>query len=301
MSRLVIRMKGEIESSNFEEWKSDFISQIQSINTELATDDDFVEAADVVKRLKSGEKALKEAKQAAINQSLGIHQLFAAIDAVASEARQTRLALEQQIRTRKQEIKQAHIEAGIERVRQLIAAQNEDFRSIDPKPFLDATHFQAAIKGKAGTKGVTRAIDELIERIGHEISKKAAQVDRNATVLATLSTEHQLLFQDRGTLLDLTEPELLSVVDQRIATFNDQQSRLDSKPSAENASASTALETSPEATPLTPSPGDDVVEDYQVTIELKCTKQEAIELARSIRAQIGGREQVMDIRLARRG
>jgi hypothetical protein len=67
MAQLIIKLTGEIQSSNFDEWKNDLIAQIQSTNTELTTDDDFVAATRHVKLFKAAEKSLKEAKQLSLN------------------------------------------------------------------------------------------------------------------------------------------------------------------------------------------------------------------------------------------
>ena len=44
MNDLVIKLTGEVLSSNFEQWKDALVAQIRSTRTELSTDNDFVEA-----------------------------------------------------------------------------------------------------------------------------------------------------------------------------------------------------------------------------------------------------------------
>lgn len=88
------KLTGTVNTSNFDEWKSDLIVQIQSTHIELVTDDDFVEATNQVKSFKAAEKFLKQAKQSAINQAEEIQQLFSAIDDITEEARQARLSLD---------------------------------------------------------------------------------------------------------------------------------------------------------------------------------------------------------------
>ena len=109
MNQLFIKLTGTVNSSNFDEWKMELIAQIQAVNIELVTDNDFVIASEQVKSFKSAEKSLKEAKQSAIDQAVEIQQLFSAIDEISEEARQARLSLERQIKARKIEIKQNYI------------------------------------------------------------------------------------------------------------------------------------------------------------------------------------------------
>ena len=74
MNPLVIKLTGEIENSNFDEWKNDLVVQIRAVNTELTTDDQFVEATKNVKTFKAAEKSLKQAKQSAIEQAAEINK-----------------------------------------------------------------------------------------------------------------------------------------------------------------------------------------------------------------------------------
>lgn len=94
MNEIVIKLTGEIENTNFDEWKKDLITQIQSTKKELITDDDFVIASKQVKSFKLAEKSLVEAKQSAIEQASDIQKLFGAIDEISVEARDARLSLE---------------------------------------------------------------------------------------------------------------------------------------------------------------------------------------------------------------
>ena len=220
MKQLLIRLTGEIQSSNFNEWKKDLIVQIQSINTELASDNDFAVATQHVKLFKAAEKSLKVAKQSAIEQASDIQKLFAAIDEVSEEARQTRLLLERQIRARKIEIKEEIIENGLQNIANFIDQQNEDFKNINHSIFLDRSRFKLAIKGKAGVKGVQNAIDNLCRRIKTEILQKEKDVANNGLAIDSLPARYKILFQDRDSLLSSTKQELDSIIDKRIYCYN---------------------------------------------------------------------------------
>ena len=97
MNDLLIRLNGEIQSSNFHEWKNELIGQIHSTQLDLLTDHDFADAELNVKTFKVAEKTLKNAKKVAIEQASDIQELFDAIDQVTEQARQARLTLERQI------------------------------------------------------------------------------------------------------------------------------------------------------------------------------------------------------------
>ena len=148
MNNLVIELTGEIQNSNFDAWKNQLVEQIQSVSKELSTDSDFVQAGKNVKQFKAAEKALKAAKQSAIEQAADINRLLDAIDAVAEETRQVRLSLERQIKTRKKAIKREFVTAGIAEIEKFIAVQHAEFQLISHQTYLDDDQFEDATRSK---------------------------------------------------------------------------------------------------------------------------------------------------------
>ena len=61
-----------------------------------------------------------------------------------------------------------------------------------------------------------KALDEVCTQLESKISSRAETVKRNATTLDSLSTAHQIAFQDRGFLLKQAATELDGIIDQRI-------------------------------------------------------------------------------------
>ena len=57
MNQLAIKVRGEVLSSNFDEWKLELIGEIQAVNTELKTDAQFAHAQIDVKRFKVAAKS----------------------------------------------------------------------------------------------------------------------------------------------------------------------------------------------------------------------------------------------------
>lgn len=283
MKQLIIKLTGGIQSSNFNEWKKDLIAQIKSIKTELTTDNDFAVATQHVKLFKSAEKLLKEAKQSAIEQVDDIQKLFAAIDEVSEEARQTRLKLDRQIKVRTLEIKDELINAGLKTINNFIDQQGADFKIIDHSIFLDKNRFNIAIKGKASVKGVQTAIYDLCDRIKKEILLKEKEVDENGLAIDSLPAKYKLLFQDRDSLLSSTRQELASIMDKRISLFNKENERVESEKEvdgperSENDDLNLAVSL--------PTEYEDIQEKrkYRIIIDMFSSKDNAIEIARSIK------------------
>jgi len=221
MQALKITLTGEIQSSNFDDWKSDLLAQLKTISTSLSSDADFSAATKQVKQLKTAEKALKDAKQSALDQAADIQKLFSAIDEVREEARQTRLTLEKQIKARKQEIKESVIADGIETIESFIAEQTPDFQSINHDAYLDEEQFAAALKGRSSLKTSEKAIGKLCKQIKQAITEKVEIVSKNANSLAAMSAAEQALFQDREELLAMESDALGELIDKRLEVFNE--------------------------------------------------------------------------------
>ena len=230
MSELVIKLTGEITDSNFDGWKKDLLAQIKATGKTLKTDDDFATAGDLVKSIKSAEKALKLAKQSAIEQAADIQKLFATIDEISAEARQARLTLEKQIKIRKAEIIEEIIDNGVEQIDGLLQQQNDDFAELDTSAWTDRQRFAEAVKGKRGSSGMEKAIARLVVEMQSEIESQSVAVGVRAKRLDSLDDEHDPLFQDRRALLRMTLDELNETIDERIAFY--QQEKKQAQPKA---------------------------------------------------------------------
>lgn len=286
MKQLIIKLTGEIQSSNFIEWKTDIIAQVKSIKTELTTDDDFAIATNHVKSFKEAEKSLKAAKQSAINQAPDIQELFAAIDEVSEEVRQTRLTLERQIKARKAEIKEEFVDSGLEIVRSFIKQQSPDFNKIDHSEYLDRNSFYEAIKAKAGVKGLQIAIDSLCSTIKAEILQRAQEVANNATAIDSLPDQYKLLFQDRDSLLSINKEELAATIEKRSKIFN-----------AENEYEPPGKEVS--FLEKEDAADSDIKEKYRITIDIFTTKSNVEKIARDINDSYENNDSILSISLGK--
>lgn len=297
MNQLIIKLKGEIQSSNFAEWKNELIAQIQSVNTQLMTDDDFVAAIEYVKLLKSAEKTLKTAKQSSINQAADIQKLFAAIDDISEQARQTRLSLEHQIDRRKFEIKQQCIQSGIDIVQAFIQQQNKDFQFIDHAEYIDRHRFEAEIKGKGSIKSIQAVMNGLCRKIKIDISQKATEVTRNGVIIDTLPSQYKILCQDRPALLALNTQELRLTIEKRIAVLNEEEARRRNEQAIHELKKIEDVELNTNVGCQTEKMEIVAKQKYRLTIDICSAKNTAIEIARAIRQEYGQNVAILSIRL----
>ncbi len=225
-NKLIINLSGQVTKSNFSEWKNDLIEQINNTNLELVTANDFSEAQSTVKSFKNAEKTLKQAKINAINQINDIQELFDAIDEIVESARQSRLTLERQIKTRTIEIKEEIVQSGVDEIISYIEDQGSLVQAVDLSKYTDKSIFQHAIKGKKGSKGAKLAIDDICEKVKLEISNKVLQIRINRTILDTVPLEHKAIFQDQSYLLSIAEEDLNRTIDERINAYNQNKIRV---------------------------------------------------------------------------
>ena len=297
MNQLVIKLTGKINSSNFDEWKKDLILQIQGTIIDLATDDDFAEAAEQVKSFKSAEKSLKQAKQSAIDQAEEIQHLFSAIDEISEEARQARLFLERQIKARKLEIKNEHIQAGMDVIQAFIDKQADEFKHTDESVFLNRGRFESAVSGKAGVKGLQNAIEHLCDLIKREVVVKAAELADNKARIDALPGGYKLLFQDWKTLIDLPKNELEPEIDKRIARYDEELARNKAEKQQNALERIDDSNRNPEQN--TADSAESEKEKYRIIIDLLATKDKAKELARAIKDRFGNEQSIDNIKLTR--
>ena len=235
MDNIIIKLSGEIQSSNFNEWQEIFYDELKSFKQELETDNDFAQAVKNIKWCKSAEKALKSAKESAIRQASDIEQLFDEIDEVISQARETRLKLNKQVKNQKEEIKDKVAIEGVVRMTELLAQQSDDFNLLDNSMFTNKENFLSAISGSRGITGAKERVNTLCLNYGNQISQRASEVQNKATIIDSQAFGYSALFQDRGYLLGLQLDDLNREIDSRIATYTANQERMNTKPITEDA------------------------------------------------------------------
>ena len=219
MQDLQISIKGEITSSNFNEWKAAIIQRIDATPTELVSDEDFAKADGSVKSYKLVEKRLDEVKQSALDQSRDITNLFDAIDEVKSRVRDVRLKLSRQVTQRKKEIRLDLIDSSIKRVRQTIHDKEGVFPLLDHSDILREWDFESAIKGKSSLQNAQNALQKLVQDKVREIDNRLVRVKLNETLIEKASTENAFLFHDQKALLLKAPDQLEKLIADRIYDY----------------------------------------------------------------------------------
>ena len=302
MSELIIRLKGEVTDTNFDEWKNDLLARLKKVNTELASDDDFANAESDVKTIKAGEVALKNAKASALEQADEIQKLFAAIDEVSSEARDARLALERQIKKRKAEMKDEIVDTGLDQIKAHIEEQSTELQSVNHS-WLDRSAFEDEIKGKRTTSSIQKAITSLQVKIKNEIAEREDSINANRQVLDKINDDHSALFQDKESLLLMDGESLQATIDERIEYFEaENQKQSEAAPEVPDETEETAEENTNDVKEEEPETEDTPVyptdELHVISIEIFAEVDAAQQLFDEIDDLYSNREIVSEIKLS---
>jgi len=292
MEHLEIQISGQIQSSNFHIWKDSLLTQIHSTNLDLVTDTDFVIASEDAKALKKAEKTLKEVKVKAIKQTEEIQSLFNALDEVSEQARQARLTLERQIRTKKQEIKNELISDAIEEVHGYITSKPEIFNQLDNSKHLQRHHYEAVIKGKSTIISVQRSLNTLVKDVKAVINSECEHVFRNIALVEAIPSNDRLLFQDVSYLITLPENELQLTIENRIVKLAEQNAR--------NYAAEAEQELNVIDSEALHGVKNTHKNRYVISVELLSSRYDAINVAREINESLSDLDSLVDIKLTKK-
>lgn len=211
---LTVELVGQVTSSNLALFKSAALARIESINTDLQTDEDFAVAKKTVKFLDDGEKRLVLVKQQALSQTASIDELFRTMDALREEMKAKRITLDKLVTAREASIKIEIMQAGKDALAVHIATLNKRLATVQMPPIV--ADFATAIKGKRNLESMRGAVDDLVA--AHKIAANA-QADKMQISLAMLDaeTEHKFLFHDSSALVMKESDDLALIIRSRIA------------------------------------------------------------------------------------
>lgn len=201
---LKIQLTGMVTSSNLQQFEQTATQRIDSINTELTTDQHFADAEQTVKFLKAGEKDLDAAKSQALQQTATIDELFSTIDKLKELMRQKRLHLEKLVKAEKENRKQQIVANAQDAFSEWLSEQEcpiELTTSFDPA---------TAIKGKKTIKSLQSAADDALAKAKIDTKQQIEQVKSNAALLKEEQGEYDFLFSDWKALV-IKDPEDLKV------------------------------------------------------------------------------------------
>ncbi|MGH8334240.1 MAG: hypothetical protein ACRER3_19485, partial [Pseudomonas fluorescens] len=215
---LIVQVKGEVTQSNLQPYKEKVLSFIRSINTNLATDQDFADAEGAAKFCGSAEKSLDDVKKNALAQTNSIDELFKAVDEMKVELRNKRLELEKLVKSRKEAVR---IEIKLKADLDFQTYVTELNTALGGRVTIQVGQpdFAGAMKLKRTITGIEDAVSSLMAEAKIEAKAQAELIGTNLASLRELANEHIGLFRDAQQLVMRPNEEVISVINSRIIEF----------------------------------------------------------------------------------
>lgn len=223
LPKLEISLVGNVSNSNLIEYKTTALAFIQSISTDLQSDQDFVDADKAVKFFTSGEKELEAVKERALSDTADIKTLFDTIDELKEEMRQKRLKLTKLVKTRKDEIRsEISMKAQVE-FSELLIATSKNLNGIQITQV--TANFDSVMKGKKTVESLQNAVDSEMARVKIELSEISELVRTNLNSLTELAGEFKFLFSDYAQLIFKENDDLTNLIKSRIAEHKEAEAK----------------------------------------------------------------------------
>lgn len=213
---LKINVTGMVESSNLKMYEEQALAFIDSISTDLQTDDDFANAEKLVKFCKSAEDEIETAKKAALSQTADIDQLFRTIDKIKEEMRQKRLRLNKLVMDKKEQMRRDILQAAQSKLSDHV---NELSLKVQINLDDDAD-FLKVMKGKKTIKSLRDACDTELARAKIAVDQQAELATKNQQAIPE---DYQFLFNDFRQIAFKNPDDFVNLVNARISAHEQKE------------------------------------------------------------------------------
>lgn len=211
---LRIELTGMVTASNIKIFEQSALAVIDSVKTELATDQDFADAKKAVKWCSDVESAVDAAKTQALSQTATIAEVFSSLDRISAHARETRLKVNKLVQAQELLVKTTIKQKAELALAEHIAAINKTLGKVTlPHVVSD---FAGAMKNKRTIASLQDAVDTELARAKIDASQTADSIRLNLTSLAELAADHAFLFNDLQQLVMKANDDLVTLVKFRI-------------------------------------------------------------------------------------
>ncbi len=304
---LIIRLTGEVQESNFPVYKEACLASIANINTDLETDEHFAQAEKDIKKCKTAEDTISEAKAVALDKTASIRELFEAMNEVEAKLKEIRLGLEKAVKAKKSKIKADIVAKGPSCLAIKMGAVTAHPAALDGFKIVTAD-FDNAVKGKKKIETMQKAVDDLVEDYLSRFKEYCLQINENKQILEPYLELSPSLFSDETKLLQMEKGALIEVLVARADKYRAEQRELKRKakeeaeaeikqndkvkkdepsnlikPSLSPKKINPAINESRHSDPANiPENTDSTGDSYIMTVIMACKKEKAIEIAQAI-------------------
>ncbi|MBO9484263.1 YqaJ viral recombinase family protein [Salinisphaera sp. G21_0] len=213
---LVIQLNGQVNHSNLPQLEEQIHHRIDSVKSELVSDQDFADAESAVKFFKKTEKKLKDGKEAALAQVPEIAELFTRIDHLTVAMASKRKSLDKQVKHQKQHIKDSMVLKAVTTLEKERQAINVELTPGWIAAVITAIDFQEVIKSKKNVSSMQSAVNNRLAQARIEQKQQAQAVKNNLALFRKMANDKDYLFPDLDTLLHKEPPDLMAIIEMRL-------------------------------------------------------------------------------------
>lgn len=290
---LVLTTESKVLSTNIVEFEKQAEQFLATLTNKFETDDDFAAAKEEVKTLKEVEDKIRAAIKSA--QSGEIAALITSAENIAERFRQERLARDKLVKLKESEVKQGIINGALDEIAE-IRGKYESSVSLAieqtmPKSVM-TKRIEEATKNKRTLDGLVKSVNAEKTLILAELAQESARITAR---LKMIPVAYEHLFRDALQLVAGTD-DLEPIIAERVNAEQQREAELkakaeeEAKVKAETQAIAEEMETQSavEKTPEIPTAlSDEPTFNFEVRIAFTGTQEQAIALARKVKAQYG--------------
>ncbi|RAS62656.1 putative phage-type endonuclease [Vibrio diazotrophicus] len=214
------KMNGLAINSNLDEYKSKALELVEQSKKKLETDQDFANAESMVKVFKSAEDKLGLMSQQVLGEVESIDKFVKDLGFIGENIRQARLALDKQVKSRKEEIKTELVMMAKGEIQGLIADACQKFNVT----FNITADFAGAIKGKRNIESMRSAISEELANAKIALSEQKDIVQTNLDHVKQ-HQEYKFLFNDWSVIAFKPADDFQTLVKLRISEHKEAEEK----------------------------------------------------------------------------
>ena len=290
---LVLTTESKVLSTNIVEFEKQAEQFLATLTSKFETDDDFAAAKEEVKTLKEVEDKIRAAIKSA--QSGEIAALITSAENIAERFRQERLARDKLVKLKESEIKQNIINGALDEISE-IRSKYESSVSLAleqtmPKSAI-TNRLEEATKNKRKLDGLVKSVNAEKTLILAELAQESARITER---LKMIPVAYEHLFRDALQLVAGTD-DLEPIIAERVNAEQQREAELkakaeeDAKAKAESQAIASETETQSAVEKTQENStalSDEPTFNFEIRIAFTGTQEQAIALARKVKAQYG--------------
>lgn len=319
---LILNINGEVEASNFSEYKTLWLEKLEGVDLAPQTDEEYADAEVFAKSCKAAEDAIKDARERATAEVQDISLLFQEMEEVSVKLRDVRLALNKEVKAEKERKKSEVIADAVSEIDGYITNGVERRHGAYLNGFFRVDHdgFSAAVKGKRSIERIKEAVGAEADRQMQIISDHCQVGEENFKLITGGEENHIHLFPDINDVLLKPADEVKAMLKGRLAEYQLklERDKSEAKKSAEVTTTPAPTTTAaPVTTTMQPEPvpqsrpgqpvdrvevhgqGSPDIDDFVMTVRFMGTAEDVKAIAKQVDETVSQHKEVVSINLKR--